>query len=42
MPDLRHIGLPELDSGKPVHNLKDLAKQILRVDIQGKNGSCCV
>ena len=35
MPDLCHLGLPELDSSKPVHNLKDLAKGVLDVDIQG-------
>ena len=35
MPDLCHLGLPELDSSKPIHNLKDLAKGVLDVDIQG-------
>ena len=29
--DLCHIGLHELDSGQPVHNLKNLAKRILHV-----------
>ena len=35
LPDMCELGLPQLTSRKRVHSLKDMAKHVLKVNIQG-------